>query len=159
MEPGPARRTEQPLVVDPSMAAWAVRDRLDLVEERLFREGSLVDVADPLVGADDPVDDHRQHEEHRGEQDDEAGREIRCDRVVRAALKVAERPIGRGEPQPDDVDRSRLQPELDDGITEESADRRSDRREDLLHRPGASLPRAMSISVVPAGTAGASGAV
>ena len=76
----PAGRADDPLVVDPPVAARAVVDRLDLGEERLLGQVPLPDLADLLVRPDDLVDPDGEDEEDRGEQDDPGRREVRQDR-------------------------------------------------------------------------------
>ena len=56
VEPGPARRADDPFLVDPPLAGRAVVDRLDLVEQRLLGEVPLPHLADLLVRPDDLVD-------------------------------------------------------------------------------------------------------
>ena len=101
IEAGPAGRADDPFLVDPPLAGRAVADRLDLGEEGLLGQVALPDLADLLVGPDDLVDPHGEDEEDRGEQDDPGRHEVRQDRVVRALLHVAERPVGGGDPQDD----------------------------------------------------------
>ena len=108
-------------------------DRLDLGQERLLGQVALVDLADLLVRPDDLVDEDRQREEDRGEDDDEARRDVRQDRVLRPLLHVAEGPVGAGQPEDDQVDRDRLERELDRGAAEEPAEGFPDLAEDLVH--------------------------
>ena len=110
-------------------------DGFALGEHRLLGQVPLVDLADPLLRPDDPVGEHGEREEDRGEDDDEGGGEIGCDRVVGAALHVPEGPVGRCDPEDHPVDGQELEAELDDRVVEDGADRVSDRREDLVHQP------------------------
>jgi hypothetical protein len=48
-------------------------------------------------------------------------------------LHVAERPVGAGQPQDDQVDRDGLEDELDGSAREEVADGAADLAEDLVH--------------------------
>src|SRR5262245_23990838 len=77
VEPGPAARTDDPLVVDASIATRTVVDRLDLVEERLLGQVPLPDFADLLVRPDDLVDPHGEHEQDRGREDDPGRGQVR----------------------------------------------------------------------------------
>ena len=113
---------DDPFVVHPPPARRTGLDRLDLGEQRLLGQVALVDLADLLVGPDDPVDDDPEHEQERGEQDDQGRREVRQDRVLAPLLHVAERPVRGGEPQDDEVDDERL-----DARTARSGCRRSRR--------------------------------
>ncbi len=112
-----------------------MRDRLDLGEHHLFGEVPLVDVADALLRPDDLVGEDRDREEEEGRDDDERGREVRRDRVRRAALHVAERPVGGREPEQEPGDGGELETELDDGVIEDRTDRVADRLKDLVHPP------------------------
>ena len=116
----PAGRADDPFVVDAASAGRAALDRLDFGEERLFREIAFVDLTDLLVRPDDLVDEDRQREQRR-EDDDEARRDVRQDRVLGPLLHVAEGPVGGREPEDDQVDRDRPEPELHGWAAEEPA--------------------------------------
>ena len=124
VQPGPAGRADDPFVVDPSLAGRAVVDRLDLGEEGLLGQVPLPDLADLLVRPDDLVDPDGEDEEDRGEQDDPGRGDVRQDRVVRPLLHVAERPVGRRQPEDDQVEPDRPEAELDDVALEDVAERR-----------------------------------
>jgi hypothetical protein len=85
------------------------------------------------VRPDDLVDPDREDEEDGREQDDAGGHEIRQQRVVRALLHVAERPVGGGDPQDDEVDPDHPESELDDRTADDVADRFANAGEDLVH--------------------------
>ena len=129
----PAGRADDPFVVDAPLAGRAVVDRLDLGEQRFLGQVALPDLADLLVGPDDLVDPHREDEEERGEQDDPGRDEVRQDRVVRALLHVAERPVRRRDPEDRDVDEDQPAADLDDVARDDVADRIADTVEDLIH--------------------------
>ena len=66
LQPRPARRADDPFVVDPTLARRAVMDRLDLGEQRLLRQVALPGLADLLVRPDELVDPVGEDEEDRG---------------------------------------------------------------------------------------------
>ena len=156
----PARRTDDPLVVDPAVAARAVMDRLDLGKERLLSQVSLPDLADLLVRPDDLVDPDREDEEHRSEEDDPRGDQIRQDRVVRTLLHVPEGPVRRREPDDDQVDPDQPEAQLDRRAADDPADRLADLVEDVFHAPGRVPPYGVEPSTTRSNRAlAASGAV
>ena len=145
VQPRSAGRTDDPGAVDPSIARRAVRDRLDLGEHRLLGEVALVDLADSLLRPDDPVGEHGEREQDRGEDDDERRREVGRERVVAAGLHVPERPVRRGQPEHDPVDDRQLDAQPDDGVVEDRADGFADGVEDLVHSAtGASVVRSVA---------------
>ena len=137
LEARPAGRADDPVLVDLAAARGAVLDLLDLGDQRLLRETALVGVAEALLRPDDPVDEDAEDEEDRREPDHERRGEIGHDRVRGPALHVAEGPVGRGEPDDDDVDADRLEAQLDERALEEGGDRVADPGEEVqVHAVG-----------------------
>ena len=133
VQPGPAGRADDPFLVDAPIAGRAVVDRFDLRKEGLLGQVALPHLADLLVRPDDLVDPHGEEEEERGEEDDPRRREVGRNRVGGALLHVAECPVGRCQPYDDEIGEQQLDPELDDRVREEIADRVADRSENLIH--------------------------
>ena len=141
VEPRPTGRADDPFLVDAPLARRAVLDRLDLGEQRLLGQVPLPDLADLLVRPDDLVDPDREDEEDGGQQDDPGGDEVRQDHVVGSLLHVAERPVGGGDPEDDEVGPDRQEGELDDRALDEVVDRLADPVEDLIHELGVASVR------------------
>ena len=121
MQASSAVRADQPVRPDPLTARGAELVLLDLGEERLLGERALIDLGQRLAWPDDEVQDHREDEEQRGEEDDQRCREVGKDRVLGARLHVAERPVGSPQPEQHDVDDDQLPHQLHDGVVDEVA--------------------------------------
>ena len=140
VQAGPARRADDPVVMHPPRACRAGLDRLDLGQQRFLGEVAFIHLADLLLRPHDPIHEDRRWEEEWGGQDDEAGRQVRHQRVLGSELHVAKRPIGRGQPQHHEIDGDALARQLDVLVVDDVPERLTDLLENLVHTPGAKPP-------------------
>ena len=107
-----------------------------------------LDLGDRLAWPDDAIEQDREQEQEGREGDDEARRQVGCDRIGGPVLHVPECPEGRQQPHEHDVDGDGLQPELHVLVRQDRVDRIPERLLDITEHglDASAAERALAIA-------------